>query len=135
MSNKQLDSYGITVNDMDNIKAKLSEWNGKYWELALGELQLQYGEACIWILLQDKKDSRRALNFFRDLLRPFQQKWPLIKFTVSFNAHEGDTALWIDFLEGNDIQSDAKLKMIGSNIIVEPIEDNDIFINHKKRHQ
>jgi hypothetical protein len=124
----------MIVDDVKEIRAQLARSDGKEWDLSLGELQLQYDEACFWILLKDKNEARQALERFRDVVGPFQKKWPGINFTVSFNAHEGDNDISIDFLEGDEIQDNGKLRSLGSYQIVEPLKDNDIFVLHKKRH-
>lgn len=133
MSSEHSESYGMTVNEMKEIRTKLALSNGKEWDLSLGELQLQYGEACFWILLKNKSEAQQALKRFREVVGPFQEKWPQIKFTVSFSSHEGKDDISIDFLEGDEIQDDTKLRSIGSNLIVEPIKENDIFLLHRRR--
>jgi hypothetical protein len=123
----------LIVDDIKQVRSQLAQSNGTEWDLSLGELQLQYGEACFWILLKSKNEAQSALRKFREIVGPFQKKWPAIRFTVSLNAHEGDNDISVDFLEGDEIQDDAKLRSVGARPIVEPLKDNDIFVQHKKR--
>ncbi|MGO4450587.1 hypothetical protein AB4Y96_16845 [Phyllobacterium sp. TAF24] len=113
--------------------ANLQSHDGVDWKMALGELQLHFNEACFWILVDKAESSGQSLIVFREQIKGFKNKWDTVKCTVSFSAIEENEKLFIEYLEGDEIYDEEKLKEIGSRIDREPLRDDDIFVSVMNR--
>lgn len=126
---KELEALVLDIQRaLDELKAR----DGSDWEMALGELQLPYKEVAIWILLDKPDQARTALGAFRDIIKPYQDNWSWLNFTVSFNAIEGEENLFIDHIEGRDIHSKEKIENIGKRVDREPLSENDMFVRVRR---
>ncbi len=121
------------ANDMQEILRQAGEQDGRAWEMVLGELQLQFGEACLWVLLDQPTQAPEALRILSDIVAPYIQKWSGVKFTVSFNAIEGDEEIFIDHLEGAEITDGSRLLSIGAKGDRDPLSPTDIFLSERRR--
>ncbi|MBZ5758260.1 hypothetical protein LAV84_03465 [Rhizobium sp. VS19-DR104.2] len=121
------------IDDFRVILLKAREHDGEAWEMVVGELQLQFGEACLWVLIDEPEQAATALRSIREIVASYMQKWKSVTFTVTFQVIEGDEKLFLELLEGGEIIDDRHLSTIGKTFDRARLSPTDIFLTERTR--